>query len=48
MLFGFDRFSGLVRPKTNPLRVIRWDNPSPANANGDIRLVGTDHGGNFA
>ena len=27
MLFGLDRFSGLVRPETDPLPAIRRDNP---------------------
>jgi len=31
-LFGIARYSGLVGPATNLLRVIRWDNPSSANA----------------
>ena len=30
---GSVRFSDPVRPETNPLRAIRWDNPSPANTN---------------
>jgi hypothetical protein len=41
-LFGVVRFSGLVRPETNPLRAIRWDNLSPANANKQVGRYSRD------